>query len=123
MEVIAIPQTPNRLMGKKFNKLYLLNKELNKLLKNYHNDIIDVLQIFYDTEIPKDSKTEFLKLRDGILQVVIPFDWDTFSKLDENVQNKQFISTIQKTLNETLIRYEINTTSVDTIFYKFNRNL
>lgn len=96
MEIIAIPQTPNRLMTKKFNTLYYLNKELNTFLqsKGIDDKRIKVVQIFFDTEIPLEKGVEFLKLQEGILQIVVPFDWNTFSKYDFVEQKRSFIEYI-----------------------------
>jgi hypothetical protein len=125
MEVIAIPQTPNRIMSKKFNKLYSINQALNGVIaKQYINtNKIEVLQIFFDTEVPKDGKVEFLKFRDGILQIVIPFDWGEFQTFDEKIQKEKFIQSIHKALEEVLLKYKIDSNPFDNAFNEFYSKL
>ena len=121
MEVIAIPQTPIRIMCKKFNALYYLNKELNSFLgqAGVEDEKIKVVQIFFDTEIPKDNKIQFLKLKNGILQIVAPFDWSSFSKLDTKNQQKEFIQQIRLYIDYVVEKYSLQKNKIDIAFEEF----
>lgn len=124
MKISALPETPIRLVGKKFRTLYHLVDKLNHQIEEAElNSKIEMLQIFFNTVVPLSNNIEILRLRDGILQVVLPFNWDEFSKLDSDKQQIQYVQLIQKVVNLVITKYKLEKVEYDSIFERLYRDL
>ena len=117
MKIAILPQSSIRLVGKKFRALYPLVDRLNVMFElAATGNRIELLQIFFDTDVLETEGIQLLKLRDGILQVIQPFNWEVFSRLTQEQQKVKLLEYIQNIVRKVTDKYKLDNEVYEEVF-------
>lgn len=118
MKISSRPQTSIRMVSKKFRLLYPLEDKLNNYIERNECDTggINILQIFFDTDLTEENEVNMLDLKGGILQVETSLNWEDFSQLEFSEQQVKFINKIYSVVKKVVEAYSINIDNYDNAF-------
>ena len=118
MRLSSRPQTSIRQVSKCFRLLYPLEDQVNNQIQQFVkvSNKIEIVQIFFDTEIIDDNYVKLFKLRDKILQVETSLNWEEFSNLNSVDQELSFIRKLQKVTIEVAKKYKLDLEQIELAF-------